>query len=53
MNPVRSLAPALVSMRLGEVWIYLVAPLFGALVAVATCSGIRGKDCCTAEAECA
>ena len=34
MNPFRSLAPALVSGHLEHLWIYLTAPLLGALVAV-------------------
>jgi aquaporin Z len=34
MNPARSLAPAIVSGRLDEVWIYIVAPCLGALLAV-------------------
>jgi MIP family channel proteins len=34
MNPARSLAPALVSLRLEHLWIYLVAPPLGALVGV-------------------
>lgn len=34
MNPVRSLAPALVSGNLSQLWIYLVAPLLGVLPAV-------------------
>ena len=34
MNPARSLAPALVSMHLESVWIYLVAPLAGAIASV-------------------
>jgi aquaporin Z len=34
MNPARSLAPAIVGDRLGEVWIYIVAPCLGALLAV-------------------
>ncbi len=33
MNPARSLAPAVVSGELAEVWVYLVAPFLGALVA--------------------
>jgi len=33
MNPARSVAPAVVSMHLDHVWIYIVAPLAGALVA--------------------
>ena len=34
MNPARSLAPAVVTMQFGSVWIYLVAPVAGALAAV-------------------
>jgi aquaporin Z len=36
MNPARSLAPALVSMRLDNLWIYLVAPIMGAVASVDT-----------------
>ena len=35
MNPVRSLAPAIVAGRLESVWIYLVAPILGAAIGVA------------------
>lgn len=35
MNPARSLAPALVSMRLDSLWLYLVAPTAGAVASVA------------------
>ncbi|ALW83734.1 hypothetical protein AUC43_00605 [Hymenobacter sedentarius] len=35
MNPARSLAPALVSGHLAYAWLYVVAPLAGALLAVA------------------
>lgn len=34
MNPARSLAPALVSGHLSQLWIYLLAPVAGALAAV-------------------
>jgi aquaporin Z len=47
MNPVRSLAPALVSGHLAGLWIYLTAPLAGAALAVLTCRLLRGKECCT------
>jgi aquaporin Z len=33
MNPARSLAPAIVSGHLEHLWIYLTAPLIGALIA--------------------
>jgi len=34
MNPIRSLAPAVVSMHLEHLWIYLSAPVIGAVLAV-------------------
>ena len=34
MNPARSLAPALVTLRLESLWIYLVAPIVGAAAGV-------------------
>ncbi|WP_439629931.1 MIP/aquaporin family protein [Gemmata sp.] len=52
MNPVRSLAPALVSLRLDSLWVYLTAPVLGALVAVAVCGVIHGPGgCCGAAPE--
>ncbi|MEI7801676.1 MAG: aquaporin [Bacteroidota bacterium] len=36
MNPVRSLAPALVSGNMQSLWIYLIAPITGAIAAVLT-----------------
>jgi len=35
MNPARSIAPAVVSMQLNSLWVYLVGPLLGAALAVA------------------
>lgn len=46
MNPARSLAPALVSGHLESLWLYLAAPLLGALLAVPACQGVRGPGCC-------
>lgn len=46
MNPVRSLAPALVSGHLQHLWIYLVAPVAGALAAIPLCIGCRPAGCC-------
>ncbi len=46
MNPARSLAPAVVSGDLSSLWIYLIAPLLGALIAVATCRCVQEKGCC-------
>jgi aquaporin Z len=47
MNPARSLAPAVVSMRLGDLWIYLIAPVVGALFAVIICKAVHAKGCCS------
>lgn len=46
MNPVRSLAPALVAGRLDSQWIYLVAPIAGAIVAVGGCCCVQEPGCC-------
>lgn len=46
MNPARSLGPALVSGNLAHLWIYLLAPAAGALLAVPLCMGVREKGCC-------
>lgn len=43
MNPARSLAPALVSGHLEHLWLYLVATVLGALIAVPLCIGVRGN----------
>ena len=47
MNPARSLAPALASGNLRDLWIYLLAPTLGALAAVTGCFCIR-ENCCSA-----
>ncbi len=46
MNPARSLAPAVVSGRLDHLWVYLTAPLLGALLAVPVCVGVQRPGCC-------
>ncbi|WP_265594014.1 aquaporin [Haloferula sp. BvORR071] len=46
MNPARSLAPALISGHSEHLWIYLVATVVGALLAVPLCSIVRGPGCC-------
>lgn len=46
MNPIRSLAPALVSGHVEHLWIYLLAPILGALAAVPLCIGVREDGCC-------
>lgn len=48
MNPARSLAPALVTASLEHLWIYLGAPVLGALLAVPSCRCVHEKGCCDA-----
>lgn len=49
MNPVRSLAPALVGGDWHAWWIYLVGPLAGALLAVAGAWALRGRPSAAAD----
>ena len=46
MNPARSLAPALLSGHPEHLWLYLAAPVIGALLAVPACCGVREPGCC-------
>src|SRR5437762_8300895 len=46
MNPARSLAPAVVSLHLQSLWVYLLAPTIGALVGVLACRCVREPGCC-------
>lgn len=48
MNPARSLAPALASLHFQSLWIYLTAPILGALLGVFACRCAREEDCCSA-----
>ncbi len=41
MNPARSIAPALVSLHVGSLWLYVVGPITGALLAVPTLALVR------------
>lgn len=43
MNPARSLAPALVAGRTETLWIYLAAPIIGALLAIPACKCLHGS----------
>jgi aquaporin NIP len=46
MNPARSLAPSLISGQLQHLWIYLLAPVAGSLLAVPACMCVQPKGCC-------
>lgn len=52
MNPARSIAPALFSGELASLWLYIAAPILGALIAVLLCRNIHPCDdgeCCGPE----
>jgi MIP family channel proteins len=46
MNPARSLAPAVVSLHVESLWIYLTAPVLGAAAGVLACRCVQDKGCC-------
>ncbi len=46
MNPARSLGPAVVSFHLQSLWIYLLAPVIGAVIGVLACRCVRESGCC-------
>ena len=46
MNPARSLGPAVVTLHLQSLWIYLLAPIIGAVVGVLACRCVREPGCC-------
>lgn len=46
MNPARSLAPAVVSGHLEHLWVYLLAPVLGAQLAVPACRCVQAEGCC-------
>jgi aquaporin Z len=47
MNPARSLAPAIIAWRLESLWVYLTAPVLGAILAVLACRCVHDKPCCS------
>ncbi len=48
MNPARSIGPALVSGNLQYLWLYILAPIVGTVLAAPCCRLIQGEDCCDA-----
>ncbi len=46
MNPARSIAPNIVSGNLEHLWMYILAPILGALLAVASCKLVKDENCC-------
>ena len=49
MNPARSLAPALISMQTQHLWVYLLAPIIGSVLAVAVFSLMKSPSVQTQE----
>ncbi len=47
MNPARSLTPAVVSAHLDHLWVYIVGPVAGALLAVPACCLVQSPGCCS------
>jgi aquaporin Z len=52
MNPARSISPAIVSGHIEHLWIYIAAPILGALLATPACALVRGPGCCDASSSC-
>lgn len=46
MNPARSLAPNIVSGNIKVLWLYILAPIIGALLAVVSCKFVKHEKCC-------
>ncbi len=47
MNPARSIGPALISGHLEHLWLYILAPILGALLAVMSCKWVKDDNCCS------
>ena len=46
MNPIRSIAPAIFTGNFQHLWLYIVAPISGSIIAVFSCKLIKKDDCC-------
>lgn len=46
MNPARSIAPGLLSGQIQYLWIYIIAPAVGAVLAILGCRGVKDRECC-------
>ncbi|WP_282136337.1 MIP/aquaporin family protein [Seonamhaeicola maritimus] len=46
MNPARSIAPALFTGNFQYLWLYITAPILGAMTAVSSCKLVKDDNCC-------
>ncbi len=46
MNPIRSIAPALFTGNFQYLWLYITAPILGAIIAVSSCKLVKYNNCC-------
>ena len=51
MNPARSIAPNIISGNVNTLWMYIIAPILGAILAVISCKLVKDDNCCD-EANC-
>ena len=46
MNPARSIGPALISGHIEYLWLYIIGPVVGASLAIASCLCLHEDNCC-------
>lgn len=46
MNPIRSIAPAIFTGNFQYLWLYISAPILGAIAAVSSCKLVKDDQCC-------
>ena len=46
MNPARSLGPAIFTGNFQYLWLYITAPILGAIAAVSSCKLVKDEQCC-------
>ena len=46
MNPIRSIAPALFTGNFQDLWLFIAAPILGAITAVSSCKLVKEDQCC-------